>query len=178
MGLFEDIFIKAKDAANNVGEKAGKLVDISKLNIEIAETKNKLKGKLENLGKIVYQNEKNGISNEKVLKEEVKKIDDVYAEIEDIKKELALIKKKVICKACGEENFSDAFYCSKCGHTLEIKCTCKPDSNYKQNSETCKCDSKEYECEHPSECNCGCRDSESSSSYSSSTDPSSESTDD
>lgn len=163
MGLFEDIFIKAKDAANNVGEKAGKLVDISKLNIEIVEAKSKLKNKLENLGKIIYQSEKNGFLNEKVVKEEIEKIDNIYGEIDGIKKELALIKRKVICKACGEENFSDAFYCSKCGHTLEIKCTCKPDPDH---SENCECKSKEDDCE----CNCGCNCDESDSSDSESDD--------
>ena len=39
MGVFEDILVKAKAAADAITEKAGQYVDVSKLNIKLAERK-------------------------------------------------------------------------------------------------------------------------------------------
>ena len=43
MGIFENFFMKAKGAVDALGEKAGQFVDVSKLNIRVAELKSDLK---------------------------------------------------------------------------------------------------------------------------------------
>ena len=58
MGLFEDVVINAKSAANVVGKKAGQLMDISKLKISAAELNNEMNKKYEALGKAVYDAKK------------------------------------------------------------------------------------------------------------------------
>ena len=50
MGLFEDVVINAKSAANAVGKKAGQLVDVSKLKISAAELNNEINKKYEQGG--------------------------------------------------------------------------------------------------------------------------------
>lgn len=123
MGLFEDILLKAKDTANNLGSKAVKIVDVSKLKLELAETKSDLSLKFENIGKILYGSIKNGDFKSESVQAEIKEIDNLYFKIETLEKEIAGLKNKIVCKACGSVNNSDALYCNKCGHTLEIKCT-------------------------------------------------------
>ena len=68
MGVFEDIFVKAKGAVDAIGEKAGQYVGVSKLNIRLAELKNDLKNEYENLGKIVYKCNKTAkMANQKLM---------------------------------------------------------------------------------------------------------------
>lgn len=158
MGLFEDMFIKAKDTANNIGLKAGKIVDVSKLNLELAETKSHLKSKFENIGKILYSSTKNGEFSSDSVENEIKEIDTIYYRIESIKKEIALLKNKIVCKTCGSENSFDALYCNKCGHTLEIKCTChtekSEDEDIFKDDLNCGCRDFDAECTCDPECKC------------------------
>lgn len=139
MGLFEDMFIKAKSAAEVAGEKAGKIVDVSKLNIEMAELKGELKTKFENLGKIVYHSNRSGSDDEGidgVVDGQISEIDVLCARIEELKDQIAHLKNKVICKICGYHNNDEALYCSKCGSVLEIKCECKDQVDDEESNST------------------------------------------
>ncbi len=118
MGVLEDIFVKAKAAAGALGEKAGQYVDVSKLNIKLAEFKSDLKSEFENLGKIVYQSEKNEVENRAGINAGVAQIDNITLQIEELKKQIASIKNKVLCNACGSQNEVDSVYCAKCGEKL------------------------------------------------------------
>lgn len=128
VGVFEDIFVKAKSAANVVGQKAGLFFDVSKLNIELAEFKSELKKKHESLGKIIYHAEKNDNKNEGLIKEIVGEIDEILGEIDKVKDEIASKKNKVFCKKCENQNNCDSKFCSKCGEKLEnnfaFDCSC------------------------------------------------------
>ncbi len=141
MGLLEEIFVKAKGAANNIGMKAGKTVDVYKLSIELSEVKIQLKAKFENIGKAVYDSMKAGdsIVESEALESEIREIDELYCRAESLKKEIAILKDKSICKACGAVNSADGLYCNKCGHALEIRCTCKAEDCEKVQEEKCDC---------------------------------------
>lgn len=165
MGLLEEIFVKAKGAANNLGAKAGKTVDVYKLSIELSEVKTQMKAKFENIGKAVYNSMKSGdsIVESRALEGEIKEIDELYCKIEALEKEIAILKDKTICKACGAVNPSDGLYCNKCGHTLEIRCTCNSDSdnscNHKEKSD-CGCLESSSDCDCYPECSCSLNSSD------------------
>ncbi|MBQ6143063.1 MAG: zinc ribbon domain-containing protein [Clostridia bacterium] len=118
MGIFENIFMKAKGAVDALGEKAGQFVDVSKLNIRVAELKSDLKNEFESLGKTVYNCEKNHIDSAQETNTFVSNIDNIYIQIEELKKQIAEMKNKVICKFCGGANENNALYCGKCGKKL------------------------------------------------------------
>lgn len=118
MGVFEDIFVKAKAAAGALGEKAGQYVDVSKLNIRLAEFKNDLNGEFENLGKIVYESQKNEVENRAGINASIAQIDNITLQIEELKKQIASIKNKVLCISCGSQNETDSIYCARCGAKL------------------------------------------------------------
>lgn len=118
MGVFEDIFVKAKAAAGALGEKAGQYVDVSKMNIKLAEFKGDLKSEFENLGKVVYECEKNNIENRSGINASIAQIDNITLQIEELKRQIASIRNKVICKSCGSQNEIDSIYCAKCGEKL------------------------------------------------------------
>ena len=114
MGIFENFFMKAKGAVDALGEKAGQFVDVSKLNIRVAELKSDLRNEFEALGKTVYNCEKNHIDAA-----QVSNIDNIYIQIEELKKQIAEMKNKVICKFCSGANENGALYCGKCGKKLD-----------------------------------------------------------
>lgn len=118
MGVFEDIFVKAKVAVDALGEKAGQFVDVSKLNIKLAELKSDLRTEFENLGKTVYHSEKNDTNAELEIKSGIAQIDNLGLQIEELKKQIASMKNKVLCKACGSQNEEGSSYCAKCGESL------------------------------------------------------------
>lgn len=118
MGVFEDIFVKAKVALGALGEKAGQFVDVSKLNIKLAELKSDLKSEYETLGKTVYNSKKDGISKDNEINLSIAQIDNVSIQIEELKKQIASTKNQIICKSCGSQNDVGASYCAKCGAVL------------------------------------------------------------
>lgn len=118
MGVFEDIFVKAKGAVDAIGEKAGQYVDVSKLNIRLMELKSDLKNEYENLGKTVYKCAKEGTDGKSEVNVIVAQIDNITLRIEDLKQQIATLKNRVLCKSCEHLNEQDAVFCAKCGQKL------------------------------------------------------------
>ena len=118
MGVLEDFFVKAKAAVDTLGEKASQLVDVSKLNIRMAELKNDMKNEYVNLGKAVYKARKENMEDDVTVNYEVAQIDNLNLQIEELKKQIATMKNKILCKTCGQPNETGARYCSKCGGEL------------------------------------------------------------
>ena len=124
MGVFEDIFVKAKGAVDAIGEKAGQYVDVSKLNIHLMELKSELKGEYENLGKIVYKYNKSGEDGKTEFNVCIAQIDNINLRIEELKKQIATIKNKLLCKSCDHLNEQDSIFCAKCGQNGKCFCFC------------------------------------------------------
>lgn len=122
MSMLEDIIVKAKSAMGMVGEKAGNFVDVSKLNISIAEEKGLLKKKFECLGKFVYDLQKNGTLDNVSVENYVNEIENIQNNIKRMEQEVSMLKNQIMCGTCGHKNHSDARYCSKCGKELAVKC--------------------------------------------------------
>lgn len=55
MGILDDVVINAKSAAEAVGKKAGQIVDVSKLRINVAELNAEISKRYEALGEYVYR---------------------------------------------------------------------------------------------------------------------------
>ena len=118
MGVLEDFFVKAKEAVDTLGEKAGQLVDVSKLNIKMAELKNDMKNEYVGLGKAVYKAKKENVEEDAAINYSVAQIDNLSMQIEELKKQIATMKNKVICKSCGQPNEMESHYCAKCGSVI------------------------------------------------------------
>lgn len=118
MGLFEDVVVNAKSAAEVVGKKAGQLVDISKLRLSAADVNREISRRLEALGRIVYDSQKSGYDPTEMVKESISCIDELYEQLDVISSELDAARNKVTCPQCGSVNPQESFYCSRCGAKL------------------------------------------------------------
>ncbi|HIS49863.1 MAG TPA: zinc ribbon domain-containing protein [Candidatus Gallacutalibacter pullistercoris] len=118
MGLFEDVVVNAKSAANVVGKKAGQLMDISKLRLSAADVNREIAKRLEALGRTVYDAQKSGYDPAELVAESVSCIDELYEQLDVINQELAMARNKLTCQACGALNPQESIYCSRCGAKL------------------------------------------------------------
>ena len=71
MGILDDVVINVKSAAEFVGNKAGQIVDISKLRINISELNNEITKRYTELGQYIYDVKKNGEVNEEIVAEKI-----------------------------------------------------------------------------------------------------------
>ena len=106
MGIFDDVVVNAKSAAQTVGKMAGQFVDMSKLRINMAELNGEITKRYQELGRFIYEAKKAGI-------------DDLYAQLSAVSAQYASMQDKVTCPACGKKMPTDSMFCSHCGAKLE-----------------------------------------------------------
>ncbi len=118
MGFIDDVVVNAKSAAEIVGKTAGKIVDVSKLKINLAEVNSEIKEGYENLGKYVYEHLRTQLSDDAEATAKMVGIDNLNEQAESIKKELMDKQNKVSCPQCGKLSPIGVSFCSDCGAKL------------------------------------------------------------
>ncbi len=111
----DKIFADIKNSVGSAVKKSGELVEITKLKLAIADTKNEIKSKLTILGEEVYFAQKNDLSPENVS-ELIGELDELYAILEAQEAKLVTLKKQKVCPNCDAPSDSDAAFCSRCGN--------------------------------------------------------------
>lgn len=118
MGIFDDLLVNAKSAANTVGKKAGDLVDVSKLKISSAEASADIAKLYQAIGEYVVTNLRDKVAEDPELAGKIAEVDGLQEKVEVIQKALADKKNKTICDKCGTENDNTASFCHNCGEKL------------------------------------------------------------
>lgn len=103
---------KSKD----VTKKAKEIAEIAKLTGQIAEKEESIKGAYIELGKYVYESQKEDAPEE--VAEQFAAIDATVEEIEHLKREIRKLKGRQECPDCGKEVSYSAAFCSYCGAKL------------------------------------------------------------
>lgn len=119
MGIFDDVVVNAKSAAQTVGKMAGQFVDMSKLRINMSELNGEITKRYQELGRFIYEAKKAGSADEAELADQIAGIDDLYAQLSAVSAQYASMQKKVTCPACGKQMPTDSMFCSNCGAKLE-----------------------------------------------------------
>ncbi len=136
MGIFEDLYIKMRDGIYKVGDKTGKLLNISKIKIEMAEKKNLIFEKYKLIGKYVYDMYNN---DEKFEFEDImdwlEEIKNLKLSMKECERRLHRAQDKLFCSYCSHKNESDAIFCGKCGKRISFSGN-KEKSNDPENSES------------------------------------------
>lgn len=115
----EKIISEIKQAADKVAKKSSELFELSKLKLNIANTKSSIDSNFKKLGELLYNSQKDDydISSES-LENMISKIDGLYEKLTQLEEASALISNKKICPNCKKANNNDATFCSQCGFDL------------------------------------------------------------
>ena len=110
------IISEIKNTASKVAKKSGELVELSKVKLNIGNTKSGINSNFRLLGEMIYfsQNEENEIEHEKIT-ETIQKIDDLYEKLAELKIIEAGLANKKLCPHCNKQNDADSTFCSFCG---------------------------------------------------------------
>lgn len=118
MGILDDVVINAKSAAEAVGKKAGQIVDVSKLRINIAELNAEISKRYEALGQYVYETCRDKLAEDAEAIGKMAEIDGLKEQCAAVSKELNTKQNKVVCPNCGKQSANSAQFCSSCGAKL------------------------------------------------------------
>ncbi len=125
-----DVFDKIRDGALKAKDEAGKLTKVAvkktsnvvskaKLTYAVSETEGKIDQLFAELGRILYNEYKNGAEFPENISQICQQAEKLYEEIDATKDQIAKIKNAVVCPACGEYNHEENVFCSKCGKRLK-----------------------------------------------------------
>lgn len=106
MGFLNNISKKTSETTNKIAKE-------TKLKMKINENKGKIKELYEVIGKTVYENHIMG--QDKSIKDDCTKIDELSKEIEQARKEILILNHRKMCKECYAEIEEDDMFCPKCG---------------------------------------------------------------
>lgn len=118
MGVFEDVVIKARSAADYAGKKTGEIVEVTKLKINVSEVEGRISKELLELGKKVYNAAKEQSDCTEYVGTKSESIDKLYVELETLNNKIAELRSEKKCAECGFANSQDANFCQKCGAKL------------------------------------------------------------
>lgn len=118
MGMFDDIIVNAKSAANSVSEKACTFYDISKLKVSSSSTRSELNKKLVELGNLVYSSKYGKPVSQEQIDEKIEEVKILKDDLRTINKLLAKAKGLKLCPSCSAAVNSNLINCSKCGEKL------------------------------------------------------------
>lgn len=116
MDFFNKVGSTISSKSKDVTKKAKEIAEIAKLTGQIAEKEESIKGAYIELGKYVYEIQKEDAPEE--VAEKFAVIDAAVEEIEHLKREVRRLKGKQACPDCGKEVSFSAAFCSYCGAKL------------------------------------------------------------
>ncbi|MCI9073035.1 MAG: zinc-ribbon domain-containing protein [Lachnospiraceae bacterium] len=116
MDFFNKVGSTISSKSKDVTKKAKELAEIAKLTGQIAEKEESVKGAYIELGKYVYEAQKEDAPEE--VAEKFAVIDATVEEIDHLKREIRKLKGRQECPDCGKEVSYSAAFCSYCGAKL------------------------------------------------------------
>lgn len=115
----EKILSEIKNTADKVAKKSGELVELSKVKINILNTKSSIDSYFKKLGEILYFSQKEDADADTENLEEIfAKIDELYEKLSEYNDAKANLTNKKICPECHKSNDTDSSFCSRCGYNF------------------------------------------------------------
>ena len=108
----------AADAAYGVGKKAGALLSVAKLNIQVMDLKAEVNAQLRTVGEMIYGTHTGTPTESEVLLEKLQEIDGLYSRIADLEAEIVRLQAVPACPLCGAPAQHGAVFCRDCGGKL------------------------------------------------------------
>ena len=101
------------------GERAGSLVDITKLNLQIFDLNGEIADLLQQAGQVVYTAHQGGETDEGYLEGLLEELDGKNRQVDELKDRVAQLKSSRPCPDCGTLCGKEDRFCKHCGVKLD-----------------------------------------------------------
>ena len=109
----------AADTARVAGRKAGQMVDVAKLNVQLFDLTGDLNDILRQLGQVMYDTHLGRAPQEDSVGELLARADGLSEKIAEVKGRIADLRQTKACPACGAPCGKEDKFCRRCGAGLE-----------------------------------------------------------
>ena len=106
------------DTARVAGKKAGQMVDVAKLNVQLFDLNSELNDVLRQLGQVMYNTHLGQIADGDPVSDLLEKADRLTGRIGEIKARVADLRHTQTCPGCGASCGREDKFCPKCGRAL------------------------------------------------------------
>lgn len=108
----------AADTARVAGRKAGQMVDVAKLNVQLFDLNGEFSDILKKLGQVMYDTHKGKTEAQSSVSHLLARADETAQKIEELKSRIADLRQSRTCPTCGAACGREDKFCRACGGGL------------------------------------------------------------
>ena len=108
----------AADGARAAGRRAGQMVDVAKLNVQLFDLNGEYNDLLRQLGQVMYDTHRGQVPEGVLVTSLLNQADEKSAKIAELKNRIADLKQAQTCPSCGEPCGRGDRFCRACGKQL------------------------------------------------------------
>ena len=117
-----DTAVGAADAANQTaraaGKKAGQMVDVAKLNVQLFDLNGEFNDVLRQLGQVMYDTHRGQAEDGEQITALLDRADELSEKTAELKERIAALRPAKVCPACGPPCGRGDQFCRRCGGSL------------------------------------------------------------
>ena len=106
------------DTARVAGRKAGQMVDVAKLNVQLFDLNGEFNDTLRQLGQVMYDTHLGRETESGTVTALLEKADGTAARVAEVKDRIADLRQSQTCPACGAPCGREDKFCRRCGGAL------------------------------------------------------------
>ena len=108
----------AADGARAAGKRAGQMVDVAKLNVQLFDLNGEYNDVLRQLGQVMVDTHNGEVPENDIVTRLLAQADEMAAKITDLKGRISDLKQAQTCPDCGAPCGKGDKFCRQCGRTL------------------------------------------------------------
>ena len=108
----------AADTARVAGRRAGQMVDVAKLNVQLFDLNGEYNEVLRQLGQVMYDTHRGQAEDGEQITALLDRADELSEKTAELKERIAALRQAKICPACGAACGRDDQFCRRCGGSL------------------------------------------------------------
>ena len=108
----------AADGVRAAGRRAGQMVDVAKLNVQLFDLNGEYSDILCQLGQVMVDTHRGGLPEHDKVSELLAQADETAAKIAELKGRISDLKQAKVCPSCGAPCGRGDMFCRQCGVTL------------------------------------------------------------
>ena len=107
------------DTARVAGRKAGQIVDVAKLNVQLFDLNGELNDVLRQLGQVMYDAHRGQAGGDEIIPDLLARADELNEKIDGMKDRVSALRQSRTCGTCGAVCGREDKFCRSCGQPLE-----------------------------------------------------------